>query len=74
MVFGQRAEAESSKMVNLIRSKGSEFHAGENERAQALKQRVFGKFRKQWRDQCGWSKGREGGSGGISGASSCYVT
>lgn len=63
MVFGRRAEAESSKMVNLIRSKGSESHAGENERAQALKQRVFGMFQKQWRDQCGWSKGSEGGFG-----------
>lgn len=37
MVFGQRAEGRSSEMVDLFTFKGNDFHAGGNERAQALK-------------------------------------
>lgn len=73
MVFGQRAEGQSSEMVDLFRFKGNDFHAGGNERAQALKlvsqecsrsSGVPGMFQKQRRDQWGWSQGGEGDTAG----------
>lgn len=57
MIFGQRAEGRSSEMVNLMRFKGSEFHAGGNERAQALKLVYLGHL------ECSRSSGELSGAG-----------